>query len=190
MNIVYVDEISSITESIFSFKFKGKVIGGPFACKEKPEKNGTSRYHFDKEDLIIIHKHFPEVYEFNSNLGIGRKVYSADMKDVFERMIKNGHFVQLLSNLYGTNLENTEIRWKGTNHSNDNPAWLNIDIPSKVCTVHSILQCTYVGQKKETPFKGIDLLRRDGGWLRFDNLEEANRFCRDQYSVYKLFVHC
>jgi hypothetical protein len=191
MNIIYVDKISSISESYFSFIYKKNIITEPpFACKQKPRKNGSDSYHFDKEDLIKIHKHFPQVYEFNSKIGISKNDYIAVMKNVFEQIIKNGDFIQLLSNLYGTSIDNTEIRWDSKNYSNDNPAWLNIDIPSKVCTVHSILQCTYIERKKETPLKGIDSLRRDGGWLRFDNLEEANRFCRDQYSGYKLFVHC
>ncbi len=68
--------------------------------------------------------------------------------------------------------------------------WINIDIPEKSCTVHSDPNCIYVVQKKESPFKGIETLRRDGGWLRFENMEDVTRFCLDQYLQFKRIDHC
>lgn len=68
--------------------------------------------------------------------------------------------------------------------------WVNVDLPTKSCTIHNNLDCVYVKNKKDTPYKGIDLLKRDGGWISFENSEEANWFFQDQYARYKLIVHC
>jgi hypothetical protein len=68
--------------------------------------------------------------------------------------------------------------------------WVNIDIPLKSCTIHAELHCIFVEKKKDTPYKGIELLKRDGGWISFVDSEEANRYCQDQYPGYKLIVHC
>lgn len=42
--------------------------------------------------------------------------------------------------------------------------WMNIDKPIKKCTIHQDSSCTYVKNKKETQYKGIEELKRDGGW--------------------------
>lgn len=186
MKIIYVDKITSIGENIFAFISKGKVImEPPFVCKKKTQKNGSSVYHFDKEDLEKIHEDYPEVFEFRSGIGLSRNDYIVRMKDIFEQIIRNGDFVRLLSSINGTSIENTEIRW-----SSDILVWINIDIPLKTCTVHSEPYCIYVEQKKESPFKGIETLRRDGGWLKFENMEDVTRFCINQYPQYKRIDHC
>ncbi|WP_281179246.1 hypothetical protein [Vulcanibacillus modesticaldus] len=33
--------------------------------------------------------------------------------------------------------------------------WMNIDKPTKKCTIHSDANCTYVKKKKETLYKGL-----------------------------------
>ena len=50
--------------------------------------------------------------------------------------------------------------------------WVNVDKPTKTCTIHKS-ECGHV-LKSETPYyKGIRRLKRDGGWLSFASLEEA-----------------
>jgi hypothetical protein len=50
--VILVDDISSISESIFSFKQKRKIIKKvPFKLKSKQELNGASSYHFDSVEL-------------------------------------------------------------------------------------------------------------------------------------------
>lgn len=66
--------------------------------------------------------------------------------------------------------------------------WMNIDIPTKICTIHS--NCSYVERKKETLFKGIHELKRDGGWKSFNSKEEAISYHTEKYLDYKLIVHC
>ena len=41
--------------------------------------------------------------------------------------------------------------------------WVNIDKPTKKCTIHTNDRCQYVINKKETSLKGIENLKTDGG---------------------------
>lgn len=53
--------------------------------------------------------------------------------------------------------------------------WMNVDKPTKTCVLH-IEGCLYEKQKKETKWKGVGSLKRDGGWLRFNSPQEAGEF--------------
>ena len=53
--------------------------------------------------------------------------------------------------------------------------WMNVDKPTKTCVLH-IEGCLYEKQKKETKWKGVGSLKRDGGWLRFNSPQEAGKF--------------
>jgi hypothetical protein len=55
--------------------------------------------------------------------------------------------------------------------------WVNLDKPTKKLTIHTNLSCIYVLNKKETPNKGIGKLKRDGGWISFTSIEEAQNYC-------------
>lgn len=66
--------------------------------------------------------------------------------------------------------------------------WLNIDIPTKKCTIHS--SCGFSDNKSETNYKGILELKRDGGWLKFKSKEEAKEYQRRNYSTYSMIEHC
>ncbi len=50
--------------------------------------------------------------------------------------------------------------------------WLNVDIPTKKCTLHRA-GCIYETSKQETSLKGIRQLKRDGGWLSFSSELDA-----------------
>ena len=58
-------------------------------------------------------------------------------------------------------------------------AWVNIDKPTKKCTLHTDCNCQYVINMKETPLKGIESMKRDGGWYSFISITEAKRCCRE-----------
>jgi hypothetical protein len=58
--------------------------------------------------------------------------------------------------------------------------WLNIDKPTKRCTIHR-KGCIYERNKKETPLKGINKLKQDGGWLPFLTTNEINEYFNQRW---------
>jgi hypothetical protein len=67
--------------------------------------------------------------------------------------------------------------------------WVNVDKPTKKCTIHNE-DCTYVVGKKETDFKGIEILKRDGGWFSFSSNSDAENYCRSKFNNYSIVKHC
>jgi len=69
--------------------------------------------------------------------------------------------------------------------------WLNIDKTTKKCVIH-INGCSYERKKEETLWKGISELKRDGGWLSFTSMDEAERHFRNEWSKqgYELSRDC
>lgn len=59
--------------------------------------------------------------------------------------------------------------------------WANIDKPLKKFTMHRDLNCIYIEKKKETPYKGINRLKRDGGWIGFSDEESALLFYKKKF---------
>ena len=57
--------------------------------------------------------------------------------------------------------------------------WVNVDKPTKKLTIHTNPNCIYVLNKKETLNKGIGKLKRDGGWISFISIEEAQMHSDD-----------
>ena len=68
--------------------------------------------------------------------------------------------------------------------------WLNVDKPTKKCTLHMNSSCTYLQKKSETPYKGIGNLKRDGGWLSFADPKLAKLFHRRHLPEYEFIDHC
>ena len=69
-------------------------------------------------------------------------------------------------------------------------AWMNVDKPLKSCTYHSDEGCTYILKKGETSLKGVDELKRDGGWIEFSSYLEARKFYSEHFPSFKLINHC
>lgn len=112
--IVLVDDISSISGNIFSFKYKDKVIRKtPFKLKQKPELNNSSTYHLDKADLIKLSELDPKLKPFNEKETLTKNEYIFLMKCKFYYLIKIGEMINLLSHLYDENLDDYEIKWSG-----------------------------------------------------------------------------
>lgn len=68
--------------------------------------------------------------------------------------------------------------------------WVNIDKPTKRYVVHSTSSCQYVNRKAETSYKGINELKRDGGWVAFDSKGNALSRHGRQFGDYELIEHC
>ena len=66
--------------------------------------------------------------------------------------------------------------------------WVNVDKPTKRCVIHRE-GCKYEQAKSETPFKGISKLKRDGGWVSFDSVEEAGGYCAREWKS-KGYIIC
>lgn len=64
--------------------------------------------------------------------------------------------------------------------------WVNVDKPTKTCTIHADEGCTYVKDRQETPFKGVGELKRDGGWISFNSVDEARNWCQSKYTRYEI----
>jgi len=68
--------------------------------------------------------------------------------------------------------------------------WLNVDKPTKKCTLHTDSNCFYWQQKSETDYKGLGELKRDGGWLGFANAKQATLYYQSNYPEYHFIEHC
>jgi hypothetical protein len=68
--------------------------------------------------------------------------------------------------------------------------WVNIDIPLKKYVIHWQMNCAFLGKNDQSSYKGVGILLRDGGWLPFDTLQEAQDFQNIQYANYENLEHC
>ena len=67
--------------------------------------------------------------------------------------------------------------------------WVNIDKPTKQCTIHTSPNCVWVRKMKQTPNKGIGHLKRDGGWLSFNAPRSAQSYCKSNFGHYNV-IYC
>ncbi|GGG18720.1 hypothetical protein GCM10010916_39380 [Paenibacillus abyssi] len=67
---------------------------------------------------------------------------------------------------------------------------MNIDRPNQKCTVHESSSCKYAAKRSETLFKGINELKRDGGWLDFRDLASAKAYHKQNFEHYEWCKHC
>lgn len=58
--------------------------------------------------------------------------------------------------------------------------WMNIDKRTKSCMLHSDV-CRFSRGKRETPFKGIGTIKRDGGWMPFISIEKARTYYEETW---------
>lgn len=110
--IILVDDISSISESIFSFKYKGKIIKkDPFVLKSKQELNGIRTYHLDSNDLQKISQINTKLKPYDWMEDLNKRDFIHYMKVQFYDLIIKGEMIGLLSYLYGKRLSEYEIKW-------------------------------------------------------------------------------
>jgi hypothetical protein len=58
---------------------------------------------------------------------------------------------------------------------------MNVDTPTRKCTIH-VEGCTYEVNKKDTLYKGIAEIKRDGGWLHFSTIQETINHFQDRWA--------
>jgi len=68
--------------------------------------------------------------------------------------------------------------------------WINVDKPTKKCTIHTNPDCKYVVSKKETPYKGVNVLKRDGGWVQYHTVAEAESDLYGKFNRYNATSCC
>ena len=68
--------------------------------------------------------------------------------------------------------------------------WMNVDKPTKKCTIHTDPGCQYVLNKRETPLKGVEELKSDGGWLSFASQGDADEYRAAHFSGYAVSTCC
>lgn len=68
--------------------------------------------------------------------------------------------------------------------------WANIDIPTKSFTIHHDAGCRHVFERGETPLKGLDELKRDGGWIQFETFLQAHDFWSENFGGFRLVQCC
>lgn len=68
--------------------------------------------------------------------------------------------------------------------------WVNVDITTKKFTLHTTRRCRYVEGMRDTPFKGLGELKRDGGWLSYENRESALAEHAEKFAKYEVVEHC
>ncbi|AFQ45347.1 MULTISPECIES: hypothetical protein [Desulfosporosinus] len=68
--------------------------------------------------------------------------------------------------------------------------WMNVDKPTKKCTLHMNSSCNYLQEKRETEYKGIGNLKCDGGWLSFTDPKLAKLYHQINLPEYELIDHC
>ena len=112
--VVLIDDVSSISESFFSLKYKSKIIDvPPFTCKVKGNPVLDSRYHFDADDLEKIGELESTVFPFSSQNHLSKNAYIDYMKEQLTILIKDGKFLPLLEHAYNRSFKLYEFRWLG-----------------------------------------------------------------------------
>ena len=64
---------------------------------------------------------------------------------------------------------------------------MNVDIPTK--SFLHVEGCRFEVNKKATLLKGIEEIKKDGGWFSFPSLSEAKKYFEQKYPNKTLFTH-
>lgn len=111
--VKYVDDISSITISVFSFKHKKRIIEELFPSKNRSKEFHEVPYHLDEKDLMKISEHFTDIFPYSMRgnykyESLTRNKYTALMKSILYEKIKSGEFNNIVSLLRGTDFR---VEW-------------------------------------------------------------------------------
>lgn len=114
---VYISSISSIAESIFSFKYKGKLVElPPFFLKKRTAEFHEVQYHLDEKDLLKINEAYTDIFPFSAcnsyeeYRNITKNSYIDLMKYRLFQYILSGELVNIMSLVNGSHL-NVNILW-------------------------------------------------------------------------------
>jgi hypothetical protein len=118
-DVLLIDEITSISNGYFGFKYKGAFLSkSPFIVNKRNTSQETSAYHFGWQELKMIHKAFPNIYpkSYSSkewNASLTPQSYMEVMRYRFFLHIRNGSMVQIMAYLTGDSTPDYEITWDG-----------------------------------------------------------------------------
>ncbi|MRH41187.1 hypothetical protein GH741_00685 [Aquibacillus halophilus] len=117
--LILIDDISSISESVFSFKYKGNVLKKePFTYKKKREKDGESPYHLDAADLAKVTKYFPQIFPYSKDRPYGKLKYLTKnqyidlIKYEFYQLALDGKLTNLLECAHDQTYTKFDINWE------------------------------------------------------------------------------
>ena len=55
--------------------------------------------------------------------------------------------------------------------------WVNVDLPTSSYRLHKTI-CPYC-TPRQTLWKGVESLKRDGGWFEFETKDEAKKYMKN-----------
>lgn len=88
----------------------------------------------------------------------------------------------------------SRLNWSDENVYDNQPTlsanWVNIDIPTKLFTLHEAPDCIYIEKMEETPYKGLKTIKRDGGWMQYENRDAALQAQLEHFKRHKIVFHC
>lgn len=125
--VIKVDDISSITNSIFSFKHKERIIEALFPSKNRSKEFHEVPYHLDEKDLMKISEHFSDIFPYSMRGNykeyedITRNEYTELMKYILCEKIRAGTFNNIVSLLGGTDFR---VEWDKSAPGFERPSWI------------------------------------------------------------------
>ena len=125
--VKYVDDISSITINVFSFKHKKRIIEELFPSKNRSKEFHEVPYHLDENDLMRINEHFTDIFPYSMRgnykdyESITRNKYTELMKYRLCEKIKSGAFNNIVSLLEGTEFR---VEWDKSAPGFERPSWI------------------------------------------------------------------
>lgn len=125
--VKYVDDISSITISVFSFKSKGQIIKQLFPLKHRSKEFHEVPYHLDENDLMRINEHFTDIFPYSMRGNykgyedLTRNEYTELMKYILYEKIRAGAFNNIVSLLGGTDFR---VEWDKSAPGFERPSWI------------------------------------------------------------------
>lgn len=125
--VKYVDDISSITISVFSFKHKKRIIEELFPSKNRSKEFHEVPYHLDEKDLMKISELFTDIFPYSMRGNykdyedLTRNEYTELMKYILCEKIRAGTFNNIVSLLRGTEFR---VEWDKSAPGFERPSWI------------------------------------------------------------------
>ncbi|MCG7344048.1 hypothetical protein MHZ92_07885 [Sporosarcina sp. ACRSL] len=112
--VIYVDGITSISESIFSFTNGKRLIEAePLPHKVKMNPNQNSNYHLDAADLRKMYELEKSIFPYAYAKDMTKTYYIDYMKKKWIELMQAGRLLPLLEHVAGRSFEMYEIKWVG-----------------------------------------------------------------------------
>lgn len=125
--VKYVDDISSITINVFSFKYKKRIIEELLPSKNRSKEFHEVPYHLDEKDLVKLNEHFTDIFPYSMRGNyknyedLTRNEYTKLMKYTLCEKIREGTFNNIVSLLEGTEFR---VEWDKSAPGFERPSWI------------------------------------------------------------------